>query len=736
MVKTSEKRKVGRPKLADGNLKKKAFIYIMISLILVVILAFFGLRTLFVHNEKISVLKGSATNVLHSNQIDTYSVVKSGKDAKLCDIRLLSLNGNTIKYQVRCQANARPSQVRLTSGDKTTKILTGFNYHKGYIKTETYKFNGNLSKDAYLSVRYKKNDENEKTDKNYYITRYYIYKGNLLNTASEVKISNSNALPSDKCDLSVFDISNKSFKMKVNCDSEAKPTSIRLERTYNDKEGSQLFSLKNNNIGTYGASFEKEIKYSKLTPKTNYKLVLYFGTRNYDYYKTSVNFNTADQTSEEKTTNKVTTINSSKTTTTKNQTTTVSKTTVNTTKATTKAKETTKTTPRTTTIKSDITCPTITYSKDGKNFSSTPDDVYNSNKVYLKISMDNSKYAYNKWYWYSDNGKGGFTKWSNDFEKNNHVVNITGEGNRKIRVQVFNTYTNKSINCDSKTIVIDRTAPKCPAIAVSGSKADNTWYKTDVTLTISPTGDTAKWSWYTNKKDGSWHLWSNNNTGKNKKTLGDDGARTRQGKIVVYDKAGNSRDCFTDKYKIDETLSYVTGKLVHPTKGKGSWSDGTKNSSDHLHYSKSYGGAWHGGNDISVSKGTTVVAMDGGEVIKADTTTNKCSSSRNCKSEGYVHFGKLVLLKHYISGKTYYTVYGHLNKVSVKVGNKVKQGEKIGESGNTGNSSGAHLHVGMSYNKYDNNGYPIYGKNVIAPYVYISGNKKGNTYVGNTGKNK
>ena len=180
-----------------------------------------------------------------------------------------------------------------------------------------------------------------------------------------------------------------------------------------------------------------------------------------------------------------------------------------------------------------------------------------------------------------------------------------------------------------------------------------------------------------------------------------------------------------------------TGKLAYPLpSGKGKWSDGTKTSKDHLHYSSSYGGGWHGGNDLTVAKGTNVYAMDGGVIVKADTTTNKCSKNQSCKSEGYVHFGKFVLIKHVISSKTYYTVYGHLNKISVKVGDKVNKGDKIGESGNTGNSTGAHLHVGMSYNKYDNNGYPIYSKNVIAPYVYITGDKKGKSYVGDTGKNK
>lgn len=58
-------------------------------------------------------------------------------------------------------------------------------------------------------------------------------------------------------------------------------------------------------------------------------------------------------------------------------------------------------------------------------------------------------------------------------------------------------------------------------------------------------------------------------------------------------------------------------------------------------------------------------------------------------------YGKHVVIAHDINedGKfEYYSLYGHLNRVDVEVGDKVSAGEQIGLLGSTGNSTGAHLH--------------------------------------------
>lgn len=61
----------------------------------------------------------------------------------------------------------------------------------------------------------------------------------------------------------------------------------------------------------------------------------------------------------------------------------------------------------------------------------------------------------------------------------------------------------------------------------------------------------------------------------------------------------------------------------------------------------------------------------------------------NPKASGNASYGNCVKLKH---ADGYYTLYAHLKSVDVKLNQKVKKGEVLGYMGNTGRSSGAHLH--------------------------------------------
>lgn len=91
-------------------------------------------------------------------------------------------------------------------------------------------------------------------------------------------------------------------------------------------------------------------------------------------------------------------------------------------------------------------------------------------------------------------------------------------------------------------------------------------------------------------------------------------------------------------------------------------------------------GRLHGGVDIGVSSGTTVMASSSGRVVSAGWNGD---------------YGYCVLLQH-PDGRQ--TRYAHLNKVLVSAGESVSQGQKIGLSGNTGRSTGPHLHFEMIIN--------------------------------------
>jgi len=82
----------------------------------------------------------------------------------------------------------------------------------------------------------------------------------------------------------------------------------------------------------------------------------------------------------------------------------------------------------------------------------------------------------------------------------------------------------------------------------------------------------------------------------------------------------------------------------------------------------------HNGIDIDIPEGTTVVAAAAGLVSFAG------------EEESY---GTLLVLSH---ADDYFTAYGHLSRVFVYSGQFVEVGQPIAESGNTGISSGPHLH--------------------------------------------
>jgi murein DD-endopeptidase MepM/ murein hydrolase activator NlpD len=87
----------------------------------------------------------------------------------------------------------------------------------------------------------------------------------------------------------------------------------------------------------------------------------------------------------------------------------------------------------------------------------------------------------------------------------------------------------------------------------------------------------------------------------------------------------------------------------------------------------------HSGQDFAVPTGTPVNAVHKGTVVKA---------GGNGGGDGPA-YGNAVVIKH-ANGS--YSQYAHLSQVKVSVGQSVKTGQRIALSGNTGNSTGPHLH--------------------------------------------
>lgn len=82
----------------------------------------------------------------------------------------------------------------------------------------------------------------------------------------------------------------------------------------------------------------------------------------------------------------------------------------------------------------------------------------------------------------------------------------------------------------------------------------------------------------------------------------------------------------------------------------------------------------HQGVDLKVSRGKPVVAASSGVVINAGVASG---------------FGNRVEIQH---RNGYSTIYAHLDKIRVREGQKVQSGQRVGDAGDTGLSTGVHLH--------------------------------------------
>jgi murein DD-endopeptidase MepM/ murein hydrolase activator NlpD len=109
---------------------------------------------------------------------------------------------------------------------------------------------------------------------------------------------------------------------------------------------------------------------------------------------------------------------------------------------------------------------------------------------------------------------------------------------------------------------------------------------------------------------------------------------------------------------------------------------------------------FHAGMDFSAPVGTEIYATGDGIVTRAD-----------ADASGY---GNHVRITH---GYGYLTLYGHMSKIKVRRGQKVKRGDVIGYVGNTGKSVGPHLHYEVHKNDQAVNPVNFY-YNDLSPEEY------------------
>ena len=110
---------------------------------------------------------------------------------------------------------------------------------------------------------------------------------------------------------------------------------------------------------------------------------------------------------------------------------------------------------------------------------------------------------------------------------------------------------------------------------------------------------------------------------------------------------------------------------------------------------KMWSKGYHTGVDFAVPVGTDVIAVADGVIENANWGAA---------------YGTQLVQK--VDGG--WVIYAHLSKALVKPGDKVKKGQHIGESGNTGNSSGPHLHFEMRNNIRWSSGHDIDPAKVLA----------------------
>lgn len=158
-------------------------------------------------------------------------------------------------------------------------------------------------------------------------------------------------------------------------------------------------------------------------------------------------------------------------------------------------------------------------------------------------------------------------------------------------------------------------------------------------------------------------------------------------KKILAERQAEKERFEKELYDFESKLKRAIDPNSFPSSGKGILSWPLDNVFITQYFGKTidskrlYASGTHNGIDFRASRGTPVKASLNG-VVKGIGNTD---DQKGCYS-----YGKWILIDH-PNGLS--TLYGHLDLIKVSIGQEVKTGEVIGYSGNTGYSTGPHLHL-------------------------------------------
>lgn len=133
-------------------------------------------------------------------------------------------------------------------------------------------------------------------------------------------------------------------------------------------------------------------------------------------------------------------------------------------------------------------------------------------------------------------------------------------------------------------------------------------------------------------------------------------------------------------------------------------------------YTSNFGprsGGYHYGIDIATSASNTAVNSSAAGVVR--TAVGGCSNNGSYGNTCNGGFGNYIIVRHNANGQIFDTLYAHLSNISVSVNQNVAQGQRIGTMGNSGSSTGQHLHFEL------HPGGRVGSSSAVNPRPYIDG---------------